>query len=635
MRLLPATLLLVLGLATTQAASPNRADERPNILWITSEDNAAHWLGCYGNKDARTPVLDGLAKEGVRFERAYATAPVCAVARAAILMGTPSVTLGTQHMRSRWPIPPEFQGHVAHLRKAGYYCANRSKTDYNFQGNDQGLWDDCSGKAHWRNRPDGRPFFAIINLEITHESNLFPGKLASNRKSGRIPSSPRLDVGGLDLPPHLPDLPAVRTDVASYHDLMTAMDAQVGEILADLEKDGLADNTIVFYYSDHGGATPRGKRYLEDTGTRVPMLLRVPEKWRDLSPFPSGQPSDELVDFTDLAPTVLSLAGLPKPPTMSGRAILGKHREEPKPNDVVLLSADRFDEKIPGMRRGITDGNWKYIRRFYSNLPDAPHSSYQMEQPAWRAWLAAKSSAKLSPYHRQLWDRDRPAESLFDLSKDPWEIHDLSGSPDHAAKLAEWRERLGTEMKAAQDTGVVPESFFPEMIAEHRTMHDAVRSPGFDHASLVDLAMLASAKDPGKLPALAEELHSQNPLRRYWGAIGCMLLGKQAAAHRADLQGLATGDPTPGVRVAAARALAALGFGPEAEKCLVPLLGTAQSAPVQFAAATALIDIDSAKAVPESWIRTHLKEKAGDQYLRKIAENLTKGRSPKDSPSAP
>ena len=279
----------ILSLLLAIAGAAVGAESKPNILWITSEDNSAHWLGCYGNEQAQTPRLDALAKEGFRFEHAYSNAPVCAVARSTILNGAYAVTQGTQHMRSRHRIPAKYRSYVSFLREDGYYCSNSSKTDFNFEGNDKKVWDSCSSKAHYKDRPEGAPFFAVFNLTETHESSLFPKKSKQE--------TPRLKAEEVEVPPYLPDLPEVRSDIAKYHDRVTVMDRRVGVILDELEKAGLADDTIVFYYSDHGGILPRGKRYLKETGVRVPMLVHVPEKFQKLSPFKSGEVVDEFADF--------------------------------------------------------------------------------------------------------------------------------------------------------------------------------------------------------------------------------------------------------------------------------------------------------------------------------------------------
>jgi hypothetical protein len=282
-------------------------------------------------------------------------------------------------MRSRHPIPATYRPNVESLRAAGYYCTNNSKTDYNFAGNDNSYWDKSSAKAHYKDRPDGKPFFAIFNITASHESSLFETGAAEPR---------RVTPEQVDLPPYLPDLPEIRQDYARYLDRIEDMDTQAGKLLDDLEKAGLAENTIVFYYSDHGGILPRGKRYLEQTGVKVPLIVRIPEKFRGLSPFKPGQRVTEPVSFVDLSPTLLALAGLDAPSPMQGRPFLGAKRVEPAADEMEFLYADRFDE-LYGMRRGLTDGKWKYIRNFNPDFPTAPYSFYQFGQPGWTAWQKA------------------------------------------------------------------------------------------------------------------------------------------------------------------------------------------------------------------------------------------------------
>lgn len=254
-------LLLVAILTFSSRLLP--AADMPNFLWIVSEDNSSQWIGCYGNTQAQTPRIDALAKDGILFEHAYANAPVCAVARSTLLTGMYAVTQGTQHMRSRYPIPSRYRPYVEYLRHAGYYCTNNAKTDYNIAGKDASWWDESSNKAHYSHRPAGVPFFAVFNIELTHESQLFENR----------PGPQRIAPADIILPPYVPDLPEMRSDFARYHDRITAMDHRVGELVDELARAGLADDTIVIYNSDHGGVTPRGKRYLEETGVRVPFVV--------------------------------------------------------------------------------------------------------------------------------------------------------------------------------------------------------------------------------------------------------------------------------------------------------------------------------------------------------------------------
>jgi arylsulfatase A-like enzyme len=369
MRHLTLFLLLILSFVNSAISA-----DRPNILWITAEDYSASWLGCYGNKQALTPNIDALADRSVLFTAAFSNGPVCAVARSTILTGAYAPTIGSQHMRSRHRIPKIYQPYVTYLRKFGYYCTNHKKTDYNIAMRDGSIWDNGSRDAlSFAKLPKDQPFFTVVNLGETHESSLFAKKIRANRKRGVIPKKTRLSTEQVIIPPYLPSIPGIRHDIAVYHDNMTALDSHVGKILADLKKNGLADNTIIFHYSDHGGVLPRGKRYLTDTGTRISMIVYFPKKWQHLSPFQPGERVDEPVSFVDLAPTLLSLLGEKKPEQMLGRAFLGPQRVAPAKDEVEFLYADRFDE-IYGMRRGITDGRWKYIRRFTPHLPAAPYS---------------------------------------------------------------------------------------------------------------------------------------------------------------------------------------------------------------------------------------------------------------------
>jgi len=596
------------------------AADRPNILWIVSEDNASHWLGCYGNKDARTPHLDALAGRSTRFTSAYSNAPVCAVARATILMGRYSPSMGTQHMRSRHVIPSNFTPYVTHLRNAGYYTSNASKTDYNFAGNDKALWDECSPKAHYNNRPDGKPFFSIFNLTVSHESNLFPKKIAGNRKKGLIPETPRLDPAKLTLPPYLPDLPEMRHDFAVYHDTMTALDTQIGGILANLEKDGLADDTIIFYYGDHGGPTPRGKRYLHATGVRIPMLVHVPKKWAQFSPFKNGSVSDEPVAFVDLAPTLLSLAWIKPDPNHQGRPFLGPNRVEPPKDHHIFLFADRFDE-IYGLRRGLTDGRFKYVRHFTPYVWAAPYSFYQFQMASWPAWQKAWKAGKLSGVHASLWENDQPTEELYDTQSDSWEINNLAADPAHAARLEKMRAALRKKMTAIRDTAVVPEPLFKE-ISGDQPIASAVSAEDFPFGELLDLAFLASDRDEKHLAKLQEAAASETPAIRYWGLSGLITLGQKAAPAKALLTKTLT-DSNIINRAQAAHSLYRIG---EKDLALNSLLSTlaVESLPNldQALIVNTLMQMRETKSVPESWKKRARQNKKGNPRLGVLADNL-------------
>ncbi|MBK1856283.1 sulfatase-like hydrolase/transferase [Verrucomicrobiaceae bacterium 5K15] len=599
------------------------AADKPNILWIVSEDNDYHWLGCYGSEEAQTPHLDQLASSGALFTHAYSNAPVCAVARSTILNGAYAITQGTQHMRSRHPIPNRYQPYVSYLKNAGYYCSNRSKTDYNFRGDDKAIWDECSKKAHYKNRPEGQPFFSIFNLTVSHESNLFPDKIKSNRKKGRIPETPRISPDKVIVPSYLPDLPEIRRDIAIYHDTITALDTEVGEILAELKKRGLAEDTIVFYYGDHGGITPRGKRYLKDTGVRIPMLVHVPEKWKSLTPFEPGQKVGEPVSFVDLAPTLLSLIGEQKPAHMQGRAFLGSHRVAPAKDATVLLFADRFDE-IYGMRRGLTDGRWKYIRRFSPNLPAAPYSYYQFGQAGWTAWQKAWKEGKLTGRFKEIWEPNQPVEELFDTQSDPWEINNLASDPAHAEQLAAMRSRLKATMVEVNDSGLIPEPMFARL-SPNKAITDYMISRKDSLPTLVDLAFTASARDVKKLDQLIALTSSPDPVTRYWAAHGCLVLGKAAAPAEAALTKLLTDEHSVN-RVTAAQALFAIGKQKEGHAALIAELAKKPNEYSLQYLINALTIIDALDDIPQQWVTDTLKNKNAGKYIIRLAQKLQRER---------
>lgn len=587
---------------------PLLAQNRPNILWITSEDNSSHWIGCYGNKQAQTPRIDALSKEGILFENAFSNAPVCAVARATILMGAYSPTMGTQHMRSRHAIPEKFRPNVEYLRAAGYYCTNNNKTDYNFKGNDNSCWDESSGKAHYKKRPDEKPFYAVFNITASHESSLFDDK----------PSEPkRLKPEEIDLPPYLPDLPEIRKDMARYHDRITEMDAQVGKVLDDLEKAGLADTTIVIYCSDHGGILPRGKRYLENTGVKVPFIVRVPKKFRNLSPFKPVERITEPISFVDISATLLSLAGLEKPAQMQGRPFLGTKRVEPAADEMEFLYADRFDE-LYGMRRGLTDGKWKYIRNFNPDFPTAPYSFYQFGQPGWTAYQKAFEQGKLSGYQKALWEAPGTSEQLYDLTADPWEMNNLAADPAHAEKLPALRERLKATVKEVKDTGFVPEPLFQDLAGDS-TILAYVRSEKFDHGMITDLAFTATEIDAKHLPRFKEAIASSDPTERYWGLIGMRLLGEKAAAEADSLLPLLK-DKHAGIRTTAGQALFALGKKDIAAEALVADVASDMDSSSLLNLLNTLRRYGLLDRLPEGWAKGKSMKGADFNYIERFSK---------------
>lgn len=437
--------------------------ERPNILWISAEDLSPD-LGSYGDDYAITPALDRLAREGARYTNAFSAAPVCAPSRSSIITGMYPTTIGSMHMRSKAVPPAGVKAFTEYLRAAGYYCSNRSKTDYNFEAPPSNrppdtVWDDTSNRAHWRNRPDPKqPFFSVINLTVTHESQIRVDDAAFARNIAALKPNERHDPARAKLPPYYPDTPLVRRDWARYYDLITAMDYQVAEILQQLEADGLAEKTIVFFWGDHGRGLPRGKRWIYDSGIRVPLIVRWP------GTIAPGTVVDDLVSLMDLGPTVLSLAGVPIPAHMQGKAFLGPQKQTPR--QYVYAHRDRMDEAYD-MIRAVRDKRYKYIRNFYPGRPYAQHIAYMEEMPTMQEWrrlykehmnaLSPDYGKALNPVQLLFFRPEKPREELYDTIEDPHEINNLADSPKHRAVLARLRLAFEVWRKETKDLGLVPE----------------------------------------------------------------------------------------------------------------------------------------------------------------------------------
>jgi len=428
---------------------------RPNILWISFEDTNPYY-GCYGDAVARTPNLDALAAGGCRWTRCFSTAGVCAPARSAVITGVYPISAGTHHMRTTHtnPATPElptpYSAVVPHyvkcfseyLRAAGYYCTNNIKTDYQFEP-PVTAWDELSREAHWRNRPRAdQPFFSVFNLDRTHESGMWPEKCPEIA----------FDPAEMVLPPYFPDTPKVREAMARMYTNIEAMDARLGELLAELEADGLAENTIVFHWSDHG-PLPRGKRWPYDSGIRMPMIVRWP------GAVEPGTVREELVSTIDLGPTVLSAVGRPVPRHMQGQAFLGRGGVEgaAPEREYVYASRDRYDESYD-MVRAVRDRRFKYMRNYRPDLPYLLWIPYRNRHPIvqemWRLYLAGELEGPQLLMFRE----SRPPEELYDTEADPYEIRNLAGEPEHAADLERLRGALDAWIDEVGDMGRVPEA---------------------------------------------------------------------------------------------------------------------------------------------------------------------------------
>jgi N-sulfoglucosamine sulfohydrolase len=444
---------LVLGSLFLVAAFGASADAqeqlRPNILWISVEDISAD-LGCYGSEYSVSPSIDRLAAEGVRYTRAFSVAGVCAPSRSSIITGMYPSTIGTQYMRCKGVPPAYVKCFTEYLRAAGYYCTNDSKTDYNFDS-PVTAWDDSRPGAHWRNRPrKDQPFFAVINLTTTHESQIRQPEEKYQKLRAMLSPEQIHDPKQAELPPYYPDTPLTRQDWARYHDCIAVMDRQVGKILKDLEDDGLADDTAVFFWSDHGRGLPRAKRWLYDSGTNVPLIVRWPGRLN------RNGVSDDLVSLMDLGPTVLRIAGLDVPKHMQGKAFLGDAGRY-APRKYVYGIRDRMDETTD-MMRSVRDARFKYIRNYMPQLPYAQRIAYMDEMPTMQEWRRLAAEGKLAGPQKHFFAETKPVEELYDLVRDPHEIQNLAGDPEFAEELARLRAAHKKWVEETNDIGPIPEA---------------------------------------------------------------------------------------------------------------------------------------------------------------------------------
>ena len=551
-----------LAILTSLAGASGKQDvpqELPNILWITSEDNSAYFAGAYGNSFATTPNIDRLASEGFLYTHAYATNAVCSPSRNTIITGVYSTSNGNENMRSNYAKSSLIHTYPEYLRQAGYYVTNNSKTDYNTPSIDPAaIWDESSNTAHYRNRPEGKPFFAVFNLMTSHESSIHR----------QIPTEElRHDPDRVTLPPYHPDTPEMRHDWAQYYDKVEDMDAEVGALMQELEESGLAENTIVFYYGDNGGVLARSKRFVYETGTQIPLVIRIPEKYEYL--YPAEQPGskvDRLVNFVDLAPTLLSIAGISIPGYMQGDAFLGPQKtDDPQ---YTFMSRLRMDERYDHVRT-VRDERYRYIRNYMPFRITMQHVDYLFNAPSAQSWEDAYKAGKTNEVQSRFF-RPKPVEELYDTENDYWEVNDLVDDPAYAAVLERMRGALTDWQREIRDVGLVPEADYADF-AGNGSMYDYMRSPDCPFDELLDAANLAVTGGPEALDTFIEYLSHDQSAMRYWGVTGILIL-KDAARPAIPALKRVVDDESGAVATLAAEALYGLGEKDAAVQAYVNLL---------------------------------------------------------------
>jgi len=611
--------------------NPSPGQTRPNILWIVCED-ISPYLGCYGFEQALTPNLDKLAEHGVRFTRAYSSAPVCAVARSALLTGMHSPTLGTHGMRVRTNLPPVVPAYPAIFKEAGYYCTNNSKTDYNsnpYSGLSNVIWDECSREAHWKNKPDGKPFFAVFNYGATHESHM--RVIDKKVERGELPPEPRIDPADVKLPAYHPDLPRIRNDWARFHELITVMDKAQGKLIQDVIDAGLFEDTIIMFYSDHGGMLSRSKRYIYNGGTQVPLIVYVPEKWKHLAPGKPGTANDEFVQFVDFPKTTLNICGLAVPDVMQGRVFMGPDKG-PAPETTICYRdrmGDRFD-----CSRAITDGEHYLIRNFYPHRPRGRDTRYGYKQQAnWRAWEAWYDGTPeaAGPVYSQFY-KAKPSVELFDMEKDPDQVKNLAEDPSQKAKLETLSAELDAWMIRNRDLGVVPEPMLFEMTGDgkkYATLYEYGQSKDYPVEKILAAAKAASSKRADDVSQYLAYMKDKEPAVRFWGAYALFLNRIDSAKTQEALKAMIKNDPFATNRIMAGQALAWCGDADAAYKAIVKEIDAeAMNGYVFMFALNALQYSHTDKNLrKEDWLRFRKIAEGGKQRRNQAIQGKREGKS--------
>ena len=525
---------------------------KPNFVWIISEDNSKHYLKLFDDNGIATPNIQNLAEHGILFTRAFSNAPVCSAARSTLISSCYGSRIGAQyHRRSDLvPMPDGVDMFPAYLRNAGYYTTNVRKEDYNIRKSN-GVWDESSAKAHWRNRTAGQPFFhQQSSLGESHESSLhFKKEFMETYK-------PVTDPDNVFLNPNHPDTEFFRFTAAYYRDRMLVIDTLVGNIVKQLEEDGLLESTFIFYFGDHGGVLPGSKGYLYETGLHVPLVVRIPEKFKHLVDFDQGSSCDGFVSFIDFGPTLLNLAGAEIPEGIDGKPFMGKDisKKDLSEREITFGYADRFDEKYD-LVRTVRKGQFKYMRNYQPFNPDGLQNNYRYICLAYQQWRDMYNSGELNDVQNHFFE-PRPAEELFDIEADPYETKNLATDPAFRKVLQEMRSILTGWVKGMPDLSFYPESELRKKAFQNPAAFGQEHKQEISNlVGIADLALLAFEKARS---GIGEALSSVDPWKRYWGLIACSSFGKKAAEFY-ETSRILTGDENLLVRTRAAEFLALTG----------------------------------------------------------------------------
>jgi arylsulfatase A-like enzyme len=494
-------------------------EEKPNILWITIEDTSPQFVGFYGNGQVKTPNIDKLAREGVIFNNAFATAPVCAPSRFTLITGINPGQGGTGNMRTTLPIPSTISGFPYYLRQIGYYTTNNQKTDYNIKNEGAFVtkaWNASGKNAGWSGRSSGQPFFSVYNYNECHQSATMtnPWRWYEQYVLAKLPADKITDPQDIAMPPIYRDTEPMRRYYSRVYNSLNLTDVQVGTLINSLKSSGLMESTIIFFFGDNGEGIPRGKSSSIGMSYHVPFFIWFPDQYKHLSPWEIGKSTNELVCFEDFAPTLLSLTGAPIPEYMTGRPFLGSAREEPVQH--VFGMRDRIGDS-PDLVRTATDGRYFYMRVFFPRYPNLKWQKYADVSDIVRTIKKDHKNGLLNQ-NQSLMLEPRKHELLYDLQADPWELNNLAGNPVYAAKLEELR--VATRNRALWNKDIM---FLPEYelsaIAATGIPYDYRTSGQYNHSEVIHAAW--EATDPATTPQrLFEMLQDPNPVIGYWAAVG-------------------------------------------------------------------------------------------------------------------
>ena len=502
-------------------------------------------MDLYTKGGAKMPTISSLASEGVVFDNAFSNAPVCSVARSTLITGVYAPRIGTQYHRrmSKVKLPDNVKPLPVYLKDAGYYTTNNAKEDYNFIKEGE-IWDESSGKASYKNRNEGQPFFHVQNFHNTHEGQLhFDNEhLESALKNNNLDSIKPF--------PYHPDTPTFRYTQSLLHNHHKDVDKEIAKIIDDLEKEGLIDDTIIFYYGDHGGVLPRSKGYIYESGLNVPMVVRVPKKFKNLSPFKSGSRTSSFVEFVDLVPTVLSIAGIAIPNSVDGKPFLGKSLKKRKleKQNITFGYADRFDEKYD-LVRSVRKGKFKYMRNYQPFNVDGLYNFYRYKMLAYKEWYKLYQDGKLNTVQSQFFEARLP-EALYNIDEDPHETNNLANDKNYNETLMELRNELNNHLVSINDL-----SFLPEPHLLKNGLQDIV---GYSEKNkdlikrLIETSNLSLYDYDEVSSKLKDALNDDNPWVRYWGVIVNSIFGNKALENTEKINFIFENDPENLVRMRAA-----------------------------------------------------------------------------------